>query len=165
MFLDKIFNCIAFLKLNKITVAFAEGATNGLLSEAFSSFACADSVFIGSVVAAKNHMKEYFFNIDSNIIERCGSESSEIASLMAQNLRSYLDAKICVSVTGIISDSIVQEPTSPIFIHILFPDSQFSEQVNLTCNGTPIVDQILSRICELIITKFGGGCDWPLEVA
>ena len=165
MFLDKIINCVAFLKSNKSTVAFAEGASNGILSAAFSSFACADSVLVGSVIAAKNHMKEYFFNIDKNIIEQYGSESPEIAALMAQNLPGYLDAKICVSVTGIISDSLVRETTNPIFIHIHFPDSEISEQFDIKCPNTSVVDQILSRICELIKSNFGSGSACPLEVA
>ena len=153
MLLEKIIKCIEILKSKKQTIAFVEGASNGTICDAFTSFASADSVLLGGMVAFKDHMKTYFFGIEKETLERYGSESAHVAALMAQNLSEYLDADIRISITGVTDVNQNQEEPNPIFIHIQLADTQISEELLIDCHKTSIIDQTLARICQHIKHK------------
>ena len=153
MLLEKIVRCTEILKSKKQTVAFVEGASNGTICDAFASFASAESVLLGGMVAFKDHMKTYFFGIEEATLERYGSESAYVASLMAQNLPDYLDADICISITGATDVNQNDEQLNPIFIHIQFSDAQITEEFIVDCNEKSIIEQTLARICKHIKHK------------
>lgn len=170
MLIEKVVNCIALLKSKKKTVAFAEGASNGSIFEAFSSFANADAVSIGGMVAAQDHMKDYFFGIEKEILNHYGSESAEVAQLMAHNLSDYLDATIYISITGAPLPNPIfkkenQKDANPIYLHLIFPDAQVSEQLAFSCTDNSMIDQTLARVCELIKNKLHFKKTDALEVA
>lgn len=165
MLLEKIVRCIEILKSKNKTVAFAEGASNGAICDAFSSFASADSVLLGGIVAFKDHMKTYFFGIEYGTLQRHGSESAHVAALMAQNLPEYFDADICISITGAIEVNRNHEELNPICIHIQFADTQIYEELLVDCDKTSIIDQTLARICQHIKHKLSPQRVNELEMA
>ena len=169
MFLEKIINCIDILKSEKCTIAFAEGASNGRFFNAFSSFAFSESILLGHVIAIDDHMKEYYFGVNKKILHRFGSESAEVARIMAQKLKNYIDATIYISVTGAsAADDLLRNEnytqSAPIFIHIQFADSEICEEVYCNCSKTSVVEQVLARICELITEKLSFDGQQPLKV-
>lgn len=152
MMVKKIVKGIAVLKSKKQKVAFVEGASNGAISEAFLSYANADGVILGNMVAFKDHMKGYFFEIDTETLQRYGSESAEVAQLMGQRLSDYFDADIYGSITG--NPTVDAESASAaIYIHIVFADEQIAEKIAFTCVETSVIEQTLARVCQHIKNK------------
>ena len=100
MKLKKLKHCIEVVKAKKWTIAFAEGGSEGKICRKFAALPDADVVVLGGIVALKDHMKEYFFGIKSDVLRKFGNESAEVARQMAQHLCEYLAADIHISVTG-----------------------------------------------------------------
>lgn len=164
MMINKIVKGIELLKAKKQKVAFVEGASNGSISEAFLSYASAEGVVLGNMVALKDHMKGYFFQIDTETLQRYGSESAEVAKRMAKGLSEYFDADIYVSITGNPTDNADKE-TPATYIHIVFPDDQIAEKVAFTCAETSEIDQTLARVCQHIKNKLIPQNECEFEIA
>lgn len=153
---DKLNKCIAALNAKQFTIAFVEGGSAGKVCYYFSELPQADPILLGGIVADKDHMKEYFFDIKPEVLERFGSESNEIAQLMAYNLCQYLKADICVSVTmqDNNQDPVSETPSSKIVhIHIVFPEGHLSKKQEMTGSKEEVSEQIVLIISELITHK------------
>lgn len=153
---EKLIQCIEALKQKNWTIAFAEGISNGRICYQFSSIPKSDSILVGGMVALKDHMKEYFFGIKREVLQQFGGESAEVAELMANNLCQYLEADICVSVTGIskiIQESSSEKEQNSIFVHFKFPDCQFSREFEFIGNKVEVAEQTVNAIAEMIIEK------------
>ena len=155
MISDNIVECIDVLKEKKYTIAFAEGASSGKICYQFASLPQSEKILAGGMVALKDHMKEYFFGIEREVLKEFGSESPEIAERMAHHLCEYLHADICVSVTGASCDekNLEQNVSTPIFIHILFPDCEVSKAFTFKGNKVEVAEQTTAKISELIISN------------
>jgi nicotinamide-nucleotide amidase len=92
---------LEILRKRKLTVAFAESCTGGLVSKRITDIAGASDVFIGSVVAYRNSIKTGQLGVSREVLERYGAVSPETASEMATGVRSSLGADIGISITGI----------------------------------------------------------------
>lgn len=155
---EKLIQCVEALKQRKWTIAFAEGISEGRICYQFSSVPETDSILIGGMVALKDHMKEYFFGIKREDLQKFGGESAEVAELMANNLCQYLEADICVSVTGV---SQINEQNSgddkkhSIFVHLKFPDVHFTKEFEFKGTKSKVAEQTVDAIAELIIEKSG----------
>ncbi len=152
----KLNKCVEVLKSKKWTIAFAEGASGGKVCYEFAELPAADSILLGGMVAMKDHMKDYFFGIKPEVLQKYGSESPEVAQLMAYNLCQYLNADISVSVTSQTKSS-TENPTQPslqrVSIFIVFPDSQFSDEYEFQGNKVEVAQQTVDTIAELITNK------------
>lgn len=149
---DSLLKCISLLKEKKLTIAFAEGASGGKICYNFSAVSTSEKVVLGKIVALKDHMKEYFFGINTTILEKFGSESAEVAQQMAQGLCDYLDADIRISVTGDFDGAtLVNNKQQSIFIHIIFPDGNVSKNLQLNGNASEMAEQAVVAISEIIV--------------
>lgn len=83
------------------TVSFAESCTGGLLSSMFTAQAGVSDVYIGSVVAYSNVIKESILGVPRTQLLSHGAVSIPVARSMALGLRSRFGTTWAVSVTGI----------------------------------------------------------------
>ncbi len=156
MKLKKFKHCIELVKAKKWTIAFAEGGSGGKICRKFAVLPDADVVVLGGIVALKDHMKEYFFGIKSDVLRKYGSESAEVACKMAQHLCEYLAADIHISVTGDfgLNDIHKREQTlQSVFIQILFPDEAVSIKTEVDKERGGWANQTADAISELITEK------------
>lgn len=152
----KLHECVELLTAKRWTVAFAEGGSEGKVCYEFSELPDADTILVGGMVAMKDHMKEYFFGIQSEVLKKYGSESPEVAKLMADNLCKYLKSDISVSIT--IASPIYQELTcetalQSVFVHILFPHKTVSKEYEFAGNKARIAQKTVDAIAQLIIDE------------
>jgi len=102
----------------KKTVAIAESCTGGLLSSYFTKLPGASAYFIFAAITYSNKSKEKFLNIPAKTIAKYGAVSSQVATLMAKNIRKKTNADFGLSITGIAGptggDS--NKPTGTVFI-------------------------------------------------
>ena len=83
------------------TIATAESCTGGLLSKRLTDIPGASGFFLGGVVAYSVQSKISILGIDSELIEKKGAVSREVALAMADGAREKFGADIGVGITGI----------------------------------------------------------------
>ena len=89
------------LKKKKLTLAFAESCTGGMLSSAITSISGSSKIFSMGLVTYSNKAKIKILKINSKIIKEYGAVSRECCLLMVKNLSKISKANISVSITGI----------------------------------------------------------------
>lgn len=152
----KLNKCVEVLKSKKWTIAFVEGASEGKICYEFAELPAADSILLGGMVAMKDHMKDYFFGIKPELIQKYGSESPEVAKLMADHLCKYLKADISVSVTvNEFSEVTTSNPHAfqVVNIHIIFPHSDLTEKYELQGTKQQVAEQTVVIISDLITNE------------
>ncbi|MBC74626.1 MAG: hypothetical protein CME64_01280 [Halobacteriovoraceae bacterium] len=88
-------------KEKNMTLGFAESCTGGLCASRITDISGSSSVFLGSVIAYHNSVKENILNVNASTLKKYGAVSSETAWEMAQGARSALGADLVVTTTGI----------------------------------------------------------------
>ena len=100
--MDKIEEIIAKkLIKEEMTIAIAESCTGGSISKKLTDVAGSSKYLKGSIIAYSNNIKENFLNVKSDILLEKGAVSSEVACMMAENIRKKFNVDIGVSTTGI----------------------------------------------------------------
>ena len=149
---SKIVECVDALRAKKMTIAFAEGAPSGKICSRFSQAHKFTKPLLGGIVACKDHMKEYFFGINAEVIKKYGSESPEVAELMAVHLRDYLKADICVSVTSS-NESKDSKQIAKTFIHMVFKDDHVKSQYEFAGTEEEVANQISNQVADLVLER------------
>ena len=88
-------------KEKSLTIGFCESCTGGLSSSKITDIPGSSSVFLGSVIAYSNDIKENILNVQSKTLKEFGAVSKEVAHEMALGGRECLKVDICLSYTGI----------------------------------------------------------------
>jgi PncC family amidohydrolase len=83
------------------TLAAAESATGGLISNLITNVPGSSDYFRGGIVAYSNEAKVRILGVDEKIIQDKGAVSREVAIGMAEGARRALNADIGISDTGI----------------------------------------------------------------
>lgn len=170
MLLKKIVSCVELLKSKKYTIALAEGISNGSVFDAFASFKPADYCLTGGMIASNNRMKEYFFGIPEDKLNYLGSESPEVAEIMAHKLPKYFNADIYIAITGgaeFDSESPVSKTSSeqPINLHLYYPKQSISKEILLSDNEVFNMKEAIIAICDSVINKIRPENSRELEMA
>ncbi len=87
------------------TLALAESCTGGLVSAALVSVPGISAVYRGGVVAYADAAKCELAGVRSDLIDRHGSVSEEVAVALAEGAAARLDADIGAAVTGVAGPS------------------------------------------------------------
>lgn len=81
-----------------LKLAVAESLTGGLLSSDIVSVSGASKVFLGSVVAYQNEVKNSILDVPLNLLQARGAVSAEVAVSMADAVREKLSVAAGVAV-------------------------------------------------------------------
>lgn len=84
-----------------LTIATAESCTGGLLAKRLTDPPGASKYVLGGIVAYSNEVKVAQVGVSSELIERHGAVSEQVAKALAHGARARLGADIGVGVTGI----------------------------------------------------------------
>jgi nicotinamide-nucleotide amidase len=90
-------------------------------------------VFLGSVVAYANGVKEDALGVPTSVLEAHGSVSVEAAAAMAEGVRERLGADVGVAVTGIAGPGggTEEKPVGLVFAHAAGPDGEKAVRTEL----------------------------------
>jgi nicotinamide-nucleotide amidase len=83
------------------TVSVAESCTGGLISKMITDVAGASSYFKEGFVTYSNEAKIRDLNVESEVIEKYGAVSSEVAAAMSKGVKNRTKSDYSVGVTGI----------------------------------------------------------------
>jgi nicotinamide-nucleotide amidase len=88
------------MRRNK-TLAIAESCTGGLMAAEITNAPGASRYFKGAVTAYDNAIKKSLVGVDSDLIERKGAVSKEVAVALASGVRKVMRTSFGVGITGI----------------------------------------------------------------
>src|SRR5581483_3904086 len=92
---------LALCRSRSLTLATAESCTGGMVAERLTSVPGSSDVFVGSVVAYSDAVKERELGVPTAVLREHGAVSPETAAAMASGVRARLGADVGVAVTGI----------------------------------------------------------------
>lgn len=116
---------LALCRARGLTVATAESCTGGLVAARLTSIPGASDVFLGSVVAYADAVKERELGVPAEILRRHGAVSAETAEAMAAGVRDRLGADAALAVTGIAGPGggTAEKPVGLVHLHALTPEA------------------------------------------
>jgi CDP-diacylglycerol--glycerol-3-phosphate 3-phosphatidyltransferase len=89
------------LREGGLTVSVAESCTGGLLGTVFTDQPGSSAYFIGGVIAYSNEVKTDQLGVSPALLSRHGAVSCEVATAMADGVRSRLGSDLAASITCI----------------------------------------------------------------
>ncbi len=116
-----------------LTLATAESCTGGMVAARLTAVPGASEVFLGSVVAYADAVKEAGLGVPASVLAEHGAVSAEAAAAMAHGARERLGADVAVAVTGVAgpgggSDD---KPVGLVFAHAAGPDGDKTVRTEL----------------------------------
>jgi nicotinamide-nucleotide amidase len=116
-----------------LTLATAESATGGLIGARLTAVPGASDVFLGSVVAYANEVKERELGVPAELLATNGAVSPEAAAAMAAGVRERLGAHVGVSDTGVAGPGggTSEKPVGLVYLHAAGPDGELAADFNV----------------------------------
>ena len=111
------------LRRHAMQLAVAESCTGGLIAERITNVAGSSGYFLGGVVSYANSLKQVYLGVPSQLIERYGAVSREVADAMATGVMTKSSADIGLAVTGIAGPEggSAEKPVGTVYIGIATP--------------------------------------------
>jgi len=111
-----------------LTLATAESCTGGMVAERLTSVPGSSAVFVGSIVAYSDAVKERELDVTPAVLQEHGAVSAETAAAMAAGVRARLAADVGVSVTGIAGPGggTADKPVGLVYVHASGPDGELA---------------------------------------
>ena len=107
-----------------LSLVTAESCTGGLLAARLTAVPGYSDVTLGGIVAYGNDLKQSQLAVPSELIERHGAVSAEVAAAMADGARRRLHADVAISVTGVAGPGggSEEKPVGLVYYHVEAPD-------------------------------------------
>lgn len=116
------------LKEYRLTIAVAESATGGTISDLLTNVSGSSDYFKGSVVSYDNDIKAGVLGVRRETLEKFGAVSPQVAEEMAEGIRKLMDTDIGLSDTGIAGPK-GATPSKPVGLFYIGLSSQQGVQV------------------------------------
>jgi nicotinamide-nucleotide amidase len=115
---------LALCRAQGLTLATAESCTGGMVAARLTSIPGSSDVFLGSVVAYADEVKQAQLGVPAEILAAHGAVSAEAAAAMARGARELLGADVAVAVTGIAGPGggTEEKPVGLVYLHAEGPD-------------------------------------------
>lgn len=144
------------LQRQKLTVAFAESCTAGMLASEMVKGRGTGSVLQGSIVTYSEAVKQQLLGVKKKTLELYTAESQQVTNEMVMGLHKILQADFCVAVTGLTTDGASEtddKPVGTVFFSIYNMGKvlEFREVFDGTCEGImqQSTDFVFNKIEEL----------------
>lgn len=100
---DESLECVVYKKLKeqKLTIAFAESCTGGMIAGRLTNVPGVSEVFYDAIVTYSNEAKMKFLGVQADTLKAHGAVSPETAREMAAGIKRVSGTDIGVSVTGV----------------------------------------------------------------
>jgi nicotinamide-nucleotide amidase len=155
------------LEAHQYKLAIAESLTGGLLSSNFVSVTGASRVFLGSVIAYQDTVKQNLLGVSSQLLEQRGAVSSEVAIAMAAGAASVfaretgtpIDKIVALATTGmaspVVKDSATGSPEAKpaglVFVAVQLPGRPVQcRQLNLSGTRNEIREAAAEAAAQLL---------------
>lgn len=146
-------DCARRLAEKRLTICFAESATAGGLSYAFSQTEYAGTVLKGGIVCYDACLKEDILSVPAELVDKFTPESAEVTREMALRLRDIIHADLAVSVTGLTKpggSETAEKPVGTMFYAISYQDTVHERRTFSAGSPETIVRHTIERIAQTI---------------
>ena len=140
-------------ELRVLTIATAESCTGGLLAARLTEPAGASEYVKGGIVAYSNEAKVSQAGVPSELIDRHGAVSAEVAQALADGVKSRLGADVGVGVTGVAGPGggSEEKPVGLVWLSVAAADdSHLTRSVNLPGGRSDVRDRATTVAMHLI---------------
>jgi competence/damage-inducible protein CinA-like protein len=109
-----------------LTLGTAESCTGGLVAERLTSIPGSSDVFLGSIVAYADAVKERELGVPRETLETHGAVCAETAQAMARGIRERLGVDCGIAVTGIAGPDggTDEKPVGLVYVHVCTPGEE-----------------------------------------
>ena len=90
-----------WLQMRNATLAVAESCTGGLLAERITSVSGSSRYFLGGAVVYSNALKTELAGVPTEMIDRHGAVSREVAAALAEGIRYRCESTLGIGITGV----------------------------------------------------------------
>ena len=90
-----------WLQMRNASVAVAESCTGGLLAERITSVSGSSRYFLGGAVVYSNALKTELAGVPTEMIDRHGAVSREVAAALAEGIRYRCESTLGAGITGV----------------------------------------------------------------
>ena len=138
---------IKFLLEEKLTIAFAESMSCGLVTHQLNTVKGTSEVLEGSVICYSEDVKIKLLKVPESLIERYSAESQEVTDALAKNLKKIINADLHAAITGLAApggSECKTKPVGTVFYSLLYKNKLYSERK--TFRGSPL--EIKKKACE-----------------
>jgi nicotinamide-nucleotide amidase len=135
------------LKKYKLTIAFVESMTCGLLTYKVGSVKDTSEVLRGSIVCYDVQVKTELLKINKSLIKKYTAESKEITALLAKKLSKLIRANIHAAITGLATSGGSESKSKPIgtvFFSVLYRRKLYNAKKRFY--GSPL--KIKNKACK-----------------
>ncbi|HEX6763806.1 MAG TPA: nicotinamide-nucleotide amidohydrolase family protein [Gaiellaceae bacterium] len=124
---------LELLRRRGLSLATAESCTGGLVAKQLTDVPGSSDVFVGSVVAYSNGIKQRLLDVPTDVLQSYGAVSAETAAAMAHGARSRLGADVAVAVTGIAGPGGETDgkQVGLVFVHAVGPNGERGLRLDL----------------------------------
>jgi len=139
------------LKEKNLKIATAESCTGGLIAHTLTNVSGSSDYFERGVISYSNKAKTKLLGVPENILKKYGAVSSQVAKIMADNIRTSSNVDLGISTTGIAGPTggTEEKPVGLVYIAIStsqktyikkykFNDNRLQNK-ELTCNAALIM--------------------------
>jgi nicotinamide-nucleotide amidase len=123
------------LAVSGFTLAVAESCTGGLISQRLTEVPGSSVYFMEGVVTYSNDAKTRSLGVDSDLIQKHGAVSAEVAEAMAEGVRRRADTDFGLAVTGIAGPGGGSEEKPVGLVYIALSDDAHTEHRKLMLPG------------------------------
>jgi PncC family amidohydrolase len=140
------------LQTNKLTVAFAESATAGMLASEIVKAKGTGTTFLGSIVTYNESVKQTLLGVKKKTLELYTAESQQVTNEMVMGLHKLLNADFSVAVTGLAETGASEtenKPVGTVFFSMFYKDK--IEEFREVFEGTS--ESVRKQATEFIFNK------------
>ncbi len=117
-----------------LTLAVAESCSGGLLSKRLTDIPGSSSFMLAGVVSYSNEAKQKFLGVTSDLLERYGAVSAEVAAAMAEGIRLAAASDLGLAVTGIAGPGggTTEKPVGTVYLALADKNRTLTRQLRLS---------------------------------
>ncbi|MBI4200766.1 MAG: competence/damage-inducible protein A [Chloroflexi bacterium] len=142
----------AILRRRGLTLSTMESCTGGMLADTITEVPGSSHYFKGGIVAYTNELK-IAFGVPSELIERHGAVSAQVAEAMAEAVRLRLGAHFGVGITGVAGpEELEGKPPGTVYIGIAHPKDRLSDYHRFPANNRTLVKRRAVTTAMLMLT-------------
>ena len=154
--LDLVKQIFDYCAKYNLKICTAESCTGGLLAGYFTYLSGSSEYFDKGIVSYSNEAKMDLLNIPKEILENYGAVSSEVATLMAQNLSANQNKYISIATTGLLgpNDDGSGKPVGLVYIAVNIKNEILRvKELVLKGDRHDIQDQVIGHALDLTISS------------
>jgi nicotinamide-nucleotide amidase len=135
-----------------VTVAVAESCTGGLMAGRLTERAGSSAYVQGGVTAYSNEAKVALVGVPSELIERHGAVSPEVAVALADGARSRFSADVGIGITGIAGPDggTPEKPVGTVCLSVAGPEGRLDRTVRLPGDRVTVRERTTTVVMHLL---------------